>query len=64
MLLAVALYAGIVVAGEDAHLLVRKPTLSKTQVVFVYGGYLWSVPRAGGKARQLTTGGQIGRAHV
>jgi tricorn protease len=57
MLLAVALYAGIVVAGEDAHLLVRMPTLSKTQVVFVYGGYLWSVPRAGGKARQLTTGG-------
>src|SRR5277367_4314431 len=57
MLLAVAVYAGIVVAGEDTHLLVRMPTLSKTQVVFVYGGYLWSVPRAGGKARQLTTGG-------
>jgi tricorn protease len=31
--------------------------MSKTQVVFAYGGYLWSVPRQGGEARQLTTGG-------
>ena len=33
------------------------PTLSKTEIVFAYGGYLWSVPREGGDARQLTTGG-------
>ena len=31
--------------------------MSKTEIVFVYGGYLWSVPREGGEARQLTTGG-------
>jgi tricorn protease len=47
-------------AAEDAPLLVRQPTLSKTTIVFVYGGYLWSVPREGGEARQLTTGGHEG----
>jgi tricorn protease len=50
-------FAGLAAAAEDAPLLVHAPTLSKTQVVFVYGGYLWSVPRGGGEARQLTTGG-------
>jgi tricorn protease len=44
-------------AAEDAPLLAHSPTLSGTQIVFVYGGYLWSVPREGGEARQLTTGG-------
>ena len=44
-------------ASEDAPLLAHSPTLSNTQIVFVYGGYLWSVPREGGEARQLTTGG-------
>jgi tricorn protease len=44
-------------AADEAPLLVQAPTMSKTQIVFAYGGYLWSVPRAGGKARQLTTGG-------
>ncbi len=44
-------------AMNEAPLLVQAPTMSKTQIVFAYGGYLWSVPRAGGEARQLTTGG-------
>src|ERR1700730_10363293 len=47
-------------AAEDAPLLAHAPTLSKTQIVFGYGGYLWSVPREGGEARQLTTGGHEG----
>ncbi len=47
-------------AAEDAPLLAHSPTLNRTQVVFVYGGYLWSVPREGGEARQLTTGGHEG----
>jgi tricorn protease len=51
--------AGLAVA-EEGPLLVRSPTLSRTQIVFVYGGYLWSVPREGGEARQLTTGGHEG----
>ncbi len=49
--------AGLAAAAEDAPLLAHSPTLSRTQVVFAYGGYLWSVPREGGEARQLTTGG-------
>ena len=52
--------AGLAAAAEDAPLLARSPTLSRTQIVFVYGGYLWSVPREGGEARQLTTGGHEG----
>jgi tricorn protease len=44
-------------AADEAPLLAHAPTVSKTQVVFAYGGYLWSVPRDGGDARQLTTGG-------
>jgi tricorn protease len=44
-------------AAEETPLLVQAPTMSSTQIVFVYGGYLWSVPREGGEARQLTTGG-------
>src|SRR2546429_9436628 len=47
-------------AAEEAPLLAHSPTLSKTQVVFAYGGYLWTVPRDGGDARQLTTGGHEG----
>jgi tricorn protease len=50
------LCVGVALAA-DPPLLVQQPALSKTEVVFVYGGYLWSVPRDGGEARQLTTGG-------
>src|SRR3984893_10142062 len=46
--------------ADEAPLLVHAPTLSRTQIVFSYGGYLWSVPREGGEARQLTTGGHEG----
>src|ERR1700722_3467513 len=44
-------------AAEDTPLLVQAPTLSKTEIVFAYGGCLWNAPRDGGNARQLTTGG-------
>jgi tricorn protease len=46
--------------AEETPLLAHSPTVSKTQIVFSYGGYLWSVPRDGGDARQLTTGGHEG----
>jgi len=52
----VLLLVGVSVA-EDAPLLATWPTMSKTDIVFVYGGYLWTVARDGGEARQLTTGG-------
>jgi tricorn protease len=57
MLLLVLGTAGLSFAAEENPLLVQAPTMSQTQIVFVYGGYLWSVPRDGGEARQLTTGG-------
>ncbi|HEY6660585.1 MAG TPA: PDZ domain-containing protein [Pyrinomonadaceae bacterium] len=47
-------------AADDTVLLVRSPTVNRTHLVFVYGGYLWTVPRGGGDARQLTTGGHEG----
>jgi len=49
--------AGLAQAAEETPLLANSPTVSKTLVVFAYGGYLWSVPREGGDARQLSTGG-------
>jgi tricorn protease len=44
-------------AADDAPLLATWPTVNQTNVTFSYGGYLWTVPRSGGEARQLTTGG-------
>ena len=52
-----ALCLGAASAKDETPLLVQSPTLSKAEIVFNYGGYLWSVPREGGQARQLTTGG-------
>ena len=50
----------VFVAAAEAQsakpLLLRRPTLSRTQVAFVYGGDLWIVAREGGEARRLTAG--------
>jgi len=43
-------------ADSGSHLLLQKPALSRTQIVFSYAGDLWSVPREGGQATRLTTG--------
>ena len=48
--------AGAVSAQPADHLLLQRPTLSRTQIVFAYGGDLWSVPREGGAATRLTAG--------
>jgi len=43
--------------GADATLhLLQKPAMNKTEIVFSYGGDLWSVPRQGGVATRLTAG--------
>ena len=42
-------------AESDPHVLLQRPTVNRTHVVFVYAGDLWSVPRAGGDAIRLTT---------
>src|SRR5579863_6313217 len=55
--LILTLCGGLSNAAEQAPLLATWPTMSQSHIVFVYGGYLWSVPREGGEARQLTTGG-------
>src|ERR1022692_2661591 len=43
-------------AAADEPLLLQKPTIGKSQIVFSYAGDLWSVPRDGGDAVRLTSG--------
>ncbi len=50
------LACGCVPALGANRLLLRYPTMSRTQIVFEYGGELWSVPRAGGQAHVLASG--------
>jgi tricorn protease len=57
VLAACLLFVATASAAEDAPLLLQSPTLSRTEIAFAYGGYIWSVPRDGGDARQLTTDG-------
>src|ERR1700719_4255569 len=54
---AVLMTAGI--AASAPKLLLQKPTLSATQIAFVYAGDLWIVNRAGGEAKRLTSGAGI-----
>jgi tricorn protease len=54
-----SLFAWLALAGRStaaAPLLLRDPTISKTQIAFVYGGDIWIVGREGGDARRLVTG--------
>ncbi|HEY1340741.1 MAG TPA: PDZ domain-containing protein, partial [Bryobacteraceae bacterium] len=53
-----ALLAGAlaVAATAPTPLLLQKPALNATHIVFSYAGDLWSVPRDGGEAVRLTTG--------
>ncbi len=51
-----ALAMASIAAAADAPLLLQKPTLSKTHIVFAYAGDLWTVPREGGDASRLTNG--------
>ncbi len=47
--------AGLCFAQTEATLF-QKPTVNRSQIVFVYAGDLWIVAREGGDARRLTTG--------
>jgi len=42
-------------ADSGAPWLLQKPTLSRTDIVFVFAGDLWTVPRHGGEAKRLTS---------
>ena len=43
-------------AQSDSPLLLRFPTVNKTDIVFNYAGDLWSVSREGGVAHRVTSG--------
>ena len=43
-------------ASGQAPLVLQHPTLSATQIAFVYAGDLWTVARGGGVAQRLTAG--------
>jgi tricorn protease len=42
--------------AQEKPLLMRQPTMSRTQIVFSYAGDLWIAPRGGGEASRLTMG--------
>jgi tricorn protease len=52
---AVSSLLAIAAAQSNPPLLLRMPAVSKTQIVFNYGGDLWIVSRDGGDARRLTS---------
>src|SRR5579863_7333386 len=52
----ISLHSTAATAQSEPPLLLRFPTVSKTQIVFNYGGNLWIVSREGGDARRLTSG--------
>lgn len=46
----------VCVGQAEMPMLLQKPTVSETQIAFMYAGDLWTVDRAGGSAKHLTTG--------
>jgi len=52
----ILMFPQLAVAQSDPPLLLRFPSVSKTQIVFNYGGDLWIVSRDGGDAHRLTSG--------
>lgn len=54
--LCAVLVASIEAGSSNGSALLQQPTVSKTTIVFVYAGDLWSVTREGGEAKRLTTG--------
>jgi len=47
---------GLAGGAAAAATILQQPAMSRDQIAFVYGGDLWTVPRAGGRAFRLTTG--------
>ncbi len=56
LIISVILVFAVVMAGaSETPRLFQQPTLSRTSIVFAYGGDLWTVPRDGGAAERLTS---------
>ena len=53
-LITLVIFAAAEAQGETPTLY-RQPTMNRTDIVFVYAGDLWKVPRAGGSAIRLTS---------
>jgi tricorn protease len=56
LLLAVLAICFTAPADPKTPLLLQDPTMSATQIAFVYGGNIWVVARQGGEAHRLVTG--------
>jgi len=55
ILLGIGFSAPAVADDGAASWLFQNPAVNQTHIVFVFGGDLWSVPRAGGEALRLTS---------
>src|SRR5262250_2205261 len=55
-ILSLFIMASVCFAQTETSTLLQKPTVNGSQIVFVYAGDLWTVSRAGGDAKRLTTG--------
>src|SRR5271155_5023087 len=61
-ILSISLASASFAPAQDAKpLLLRQPTLSRTDIAFMYGNDLWKVSREGGDAVRLTAGPGIKR---
>src|SRR5271169_937511 len=49
----------VTLCAAEPQLLFQKPTLSATEIAFVYAGDLWIVGRDGGVAKRLTAGAGV-----
>src|SRR5262245_8139787 len=54
--LSLFIMASVCFAQTETPTLLQKPAVNGSQIVFVYAGDLWTVPREGGDAKRLTTG--------
>src|SRR4029077_5763742 len=54
--LCILLHTSLAFSQNNPPLILRRPALSKTKIVFNYGGNLWIVSREGGEAHRLNSG--------
>lgn len=59
LLASVFVACGFAAAQSEQHLLLRTPSLSKSQIAFRYADDVWTVSRDGGDAQRLTSNGHV-----